>query len=302
MNKFGDHLMLGIYGTVMTRDTERLIKESGCRGVILFPRNYENPKQLTKLNADLNDAAGKGLIIAVDQEGGRVARLGKPFTGIPPMYEVGQMPDAEAKAREIGTTLGRELREVGINMDFAPVLDVATNAFNPVIGDRSFSSDAKTVAKLGAAFIEGIESQGVMACGKHFPGHGDTDVDSHLGLPLLFHTRKRFDACEFVPFKRAVLAGVSAIMTAHMMIPNLDPLFPATISRIITRDILRGEIGFGGLIFTDDLTMRGIADTYSPARSAILAIGAGADLALICHDSWRYIEALAKLDPAFGGL
>lgn len=275
--------MLGVYGTEMTAETAKTIKDSGCRGVILFSRNYKNPKQLKKFNADLNDAAGKELIIAVDQEGGRVARLGAPFTKIPPMAEIGRMPDGEEKAREIGETLGRELKDVGINMDFAPVLDVATNAFNPIIGDRSFSSDAETVAKLGCAFIKGLQSQGVMACGKHFPGHGDTDVDSHLGLPVLYHTRSRFDACEFIPFKRAIEAGVAAIMTAHIMVPNLDPDFPATISRTITRDILRRELGFKGLIFTDDLNMRGIADTYSPAESAKLAVAAGADIALICH-------------------
>lgn len=283
MDNPGRHIMMGVEGTLMTRETALFIKEIGPRGIILFSRNYKNPRQLRKYISDINDAAGEGLMIAVDQEGGRVARLGHPFSKIPPMGEIGALEDGEARAREIGKLLGCELLSVGITLNFAPVLDVATNPFNPIIGDRSFSSDPDLVARLSLAFIEGMQSEGVSACGKHFPGHGDTNVDSHLGFAVLTHTRERFDACEFIPFQAAIHAGVAAIMTAHILAPNLDPLGPATVSRVITRDILRHEFGFGGLIFTDDLMMRGILDLYPPEESAWRALSAGADIALICH-------------------
>lgn len=291
--------MIGIEGAKVTHETQLFLKETGAGGVILFKKNIVDPKQVARFIADLNDAAGEPLIVGVDQEGGRVARLAEPFTRIPSMAAVGRTGD-ERLAFKIGQLLARELSTVGFTVDFAPVLDVATNAFNPVIGDRAFSDDPQKVARLGAAFVRGIQGEGVAACGKHFPGHGDTDVDSHMGLPVLHHTRRRFDVCELVPFRAAVGGGVASIMTAHIMVPNVGGGQPATLSRTILTRILRGELGFDGLAFTDDLGMRGVADLYPPGESAWRAIWAGADVAMVCHRRENQRQALEGLRRAVG--
>lgn len=301
MNALGQLMLFGIEGTKVTSEIKTLLKETGLGGIILFKRNYENPSQLRRFIADLQDASETPLIIGIDQEGGRVARLGVPFTCIPSMARVGvaALDDPEL-VLNIGRILGKELAAVGINLDFAPVLDVGTNAANPVIGDRSFSPDPYVVARFGSEFVRGLQGEGVAACGKHFPGHGDTDVDSHLGLPLLHHTRRRFDVCELVPFRSAIAQGIASIMTAHLFIPNLDYEAPATISRLITTGILRNEFGFSGLVFTDCLTMEGIANIYPPAESAWRAIAAGADVAIVCHDREKQYSALEGLRRAVG--
>ena len=299
MNNLGRLMLFGVEGTKMTKELELYIKETGLGGIILFKRNIESPKQVRRFVEDLRAASDRPLIIGVDQEGGRVARFSEPFTTIPSMHRIGRAAEKdESIAFDVGRVLGRELSAVGINCDFAPVLDVATNAANPVIGDRSFSPDPEAVARLGAELIRGLQESGVAACGKHFPGHGDTDVDSHKGLPTLSHTRARFDACELIPFRAAIAAGVASIMTAHLMIPNLDREAPATISRPITSGILRSELRFDGLVFTDCLTMQGIASIYPTGESAWRAISAGADVAVVCHDPAKQRAALDGLRRA----
>lgn len=300
MTTVGQMLMIGVEGTQVTRETELFLKETGAGGVILFARNYEDPKQLARFIRELRDVAESELIVSVDQEGGKVARLGRPFTELPPMAQLGGREDGEELAERVGAMMGAELAAVGIDLDFAPVLDVGTNAFNPVIGDRSISGDPDEVARLGCAYIRGMQGAGIAACGKHFPGHGDTDVDSHLGLPVLAHTRKRFDALEFIPFRAAIEAGVASIMTAHLSIPNLDRELPVTISKPITTGILRRELGFEGLVFTDDLIMKGIAATYPPYEAAWRAIAAGCDVALVCQDADAQRGALEGLRRAVG--
>lgn len=300
MTTVGQLLMTGIEGTEVTRETELFLKETGAGGVILFARNYRNPKQLAAFIADLRRAAEQDLIVSVDQEGGRVARLGKPFTEVPPMGALRGRTDGEELAEGIGALLGRELSAVGINLDFSPVLDVSSNPFNPVIGDRAMSSDPDEVARFGCALIRGLQAEGVAACGKHFPGHGDTDVDSHEGMPVLPHTRSRFDALELIPFKAAIETGVASMMTSHLMIPNLDREVPVTVSRPVTTGMLRREFKFGGLIFTDDLTMKGITCRFEPGEAAWRAIAAGADVALVCHDPDAQRAALEGLRRAVG--
>lgn len=292
--------MLGVEGTRVTRETEFFLRETGAGGVILFGRNYRTPKQLRTFIRDLNAASETPLIVAVDQEGGRVARLGSPFTELPPMALFGGREDGTELAEQTGALLAAELSSVGINLDFAPVLDVATNASNPVIGDRAFGADAREVASLGCAFIRGMQAAGVAACGKHFPGHGDTDVDSHLGLPLLPHTRKRFEALELVPFRAAVKEGVATMMTSHLSIPNLDDKSPVTVSRPVTFGMLRQELKFSGLIFTDDLIMKGITCIYPPYEAGWRAVAAGADVVLICHEPDSQRAALEGLRKAVG--
>ncbi|MBN1283005.1 MAG: beta-N-acetylhexosaminidase [Proteobacteria bacterium] len=301
MTTVGRMLMVGLEGKKVTSEHRLFLKETGAGGVILFERNCESPKQIARFIADLRDAATGPLIVGVDQEGGRVARLSAPFTSLPPMAALGRAGDAgPGLAKELGAMLGRELAAVGVDVDFAPVADVATNPANPVIGDRAISKDADIVGELCAAFIEGMQSEGVAACAKHFPGHGDTDVDSHMGLPLIPSTRGRFDACEFVPFKRAIEAGVGSVMIGHILTPNLDPTEPASVSAPIITRILRGEMGFSGLVITDDLVMKGISDRYTSYEAGWKAIAAGADMVMVCSRPDEQRAALEGMRRAVG--
>lgn len=275
--------MIGIAGRMPMPEERRFLREFGVGGVVLFSRNYESPSQLLGLTKAIEEAAGRELVIAVDQEGGRVQRFGAPFMKIPSMAEIGRSEDALARAREIGERVGGELRSAGINVNFAPVLDVATNPANPVIGDRAFSSDPMEVAMLGVAYMRGLQSAGVAACGKHFPGHGDTSVDSHKDLPVIRHDRRRLDSCEFVPFVRAIEDGIRSIMMAHVLATGLDPNEISSASAKVY-GILRNEMHYDGVVFSDDLLMKGISDKYAPDESAWRVIAAGADMALVCSD------------------
>lgn len=288
----------GFEGTEPSAELLALI-EAGLGGVILFQRNVESPEQVLRLTAALKRAARpRRLVISVDQEGGRVARLrGKPWATIPPMRVVGAAADAEQRARRVAALLARELRAVGIDMDFAPVLDVDTNPANPVIGDRAFSRDPSVVARLGAAFIEEMQRGGVAACGKHYPGHGDTDLDSHLALPRVGHDAARLAAVELPPFRAAARAGVAAIMTAHVVCDALDPTLPATLSNAAIRP-LREEIGFDGVLVSDDLDMGAVADHWPQPEAAWRAIAAGCDHVLVCRQTTMVAEAMTAVEQA----
>jgi beta-N-acetylhexosaminidase len=301
MATIGQLLMFGVTGTKVTPELKHFLRETGVGGVILFARNYRSPQQVADFIHDLQQAAGEPLIIGVDQEGGRVARFAEPFTKLPPMAALGSAgAEGAALARSVGGLLGRELAAVGVTIDFAPVLDVNTHPANPVIGDRAMAGDAAAVAALGAAFIEGLQGEGVAACGKHFPGHGDTDVDSHVGLPVLPHTRRRFELCELVPFRAAIAADVAAMMTAHLLIPCYDRELPASVSRAITTGLLRHELCFDRLVFTDDVLMQGIADRFPPTEWGWRGIAAGADIVPVCHDRDKQLAALEGLKRAAG--
>jgi beta-N-acetylhexosaminidase len=219
--------------------------------------------------------------VSVDQEGGRVARLKAPFTEWPPMATLGRSGDVRL-AERFARALAAELRIVGITLDYAPVLDIHTNPKNPVIGDRALADTADEVARLGTAIIRGLQGEGVAACGKHFPGHGDTAADSHLELPLVEHPPDRLRRVEFVPFKAAIDAQVAALMTAHVFVPSLDTDRPATLSRRIVTDILRRELHYGGMILSDDLEMKAIASHHAVPAAAVMAVDAGCDGLLIC--------------------
>ena len=259
-----------------------LALEFGLGGLILFSRNVASPEQVADLAYDVSRLGGEWPAwVAIDQEGGRVARLRAPFTEWPPMATLGRARDEELASR-FARALAAELRAVGVSLDFAPVLDVHTNAANPVIGDRALSDRAECVARLGAAIVRGLQDEGVAACGKHFPGHGDTSTDSHVELPVVEHPPDRLRAVEFVPFRAAIEAGVASIMTAHVLVPALDEERPATLSKTIVQGILRDELGYSGVIVSDDLEMRAIADRYSTPEAAVAAIAAGCDALLLC--------------------
>lgn len=283
----GRLLIAGFNGRVVPAELKALAREFDLGGIILFGRNIEAPEQVAELVFELRQLERElPLWISVDQEGGRVARLKAPFTEWPPMITLGRSGDA-ALAGRFARALAAELRAVGVTLDFAPVLDVHTNPKNPVIGDRALSERPEEVARLGAAIVRALQAEGVAACGKHFPGHGDTSVDSHKDLPIVEHGPDRLRAVEFVPFRAAIEAGVAAIMTAHVLVPALDEERPATLAPAVVRDLLKEELGYGGMVLSDDLEMQAIAGRMPVADAAVGALAAGCDGLLICggdHD------------------
>ncbi|HEV7299131.1 MAG TPA: beta-N-acetylhexosaminidase [Tepidisphaeraceae bacterium] len=289
--------VVGFDGHHITDDVRRLI-DRGIGGVILFTRNVESPVRLNALCAELKGLAnGRPLFIAIDQEGGRVARLRDGFTPIPSMRQLGATGDATL-ARRAGEVLGRELRAVNIDVNFAPVLDVDTNPANPVIGSRSFGATAALVSEMGTALIAGLQSAGVAASAKHFPGHGDTSQDSHLDLPRLPHDLERLEAVELAPFAAAVRAGVASIMSAHVLFEAIDPEYPATMSAPVLQGILRDRFGYDGVVFSDCLQMNAIAEHYGVEQAVIRGMNAGVDSFLICHHANVQIEGIEALVKA----
>jgi beta-N-acetylhexosaminidase len=294
--QIGQLVMVGFAGLDVPPELRSLAREFDLGGVILFARNVDAPEQVADLVHGLRQLGGEQPPwIAVDQEGGRVARLRKPFTEWPPMATLGRSGDVRLTGR-FARALAEELRLVGISLDFAPVLDVHTNPANPVIGDRALSEKAEEVAEHGRAIIDTLQAAGIAACGKHFPGHGDTSTDSHHTLPIVEHPPDRLRAVEFVPFRAAIEAQVASIMTAHVLVPSLDDTRPASLSRTIVHDILREEMRFDGLIISDDLEMHAVAERYTLDQSAVLAIEAGCDVVLLCGaDQERQAVALEAL-------
>jgi len=283
----GQMLMAGFEGTTLTPETEDLIRNHHVGGLILFSRNYENPEQLHALIRDLQEVAaststGLPLFISVDQEGGRVARLTEPFTKYPPLCCLGKS-QSESLAYRFGQSLAAELLDVGINMDYAPVLDVHTNPENPIIGDRAIDSDPDTVARLANSFIKGFKDKGMIAVGKHFPGHGDTHVDSHLDLPTVKRDAATLETVELVPFRETISQGLEVIMTAHVIYTAWDKKNTATFSKTILQDILRQQLGFQGVIMSDDLEMKAVENYFPFDAFPRMGIEAGLDMFLICN-------------------
>jgi beta-N-acetylhexosaminidase len=282
--RIGQLLIGSFSGVDVPAELRSLAREFDLGGVTLFERlgNIESPEQVAGLAFDARSLGVEwSAWVGIDQEGGRVARLRSPFTEWPPMAVLGRSDDADLAAR-FARALAAELAAVGISLDYAPVLDIHTNPKNPVIGDRALGDRPETVAKLGRAIIEELQRAGIAACGKHFPGHGDTAADSHLELPIVEHPPDRLRAVEFLPFQAAIEAHVAFIMTAHVLVTTIDDERPATLSRRIVKDILRDELKFRGVIVSDDLEMKAIADRYSPDEAAVEAIAAGCDAVLIC--------------------
>jgi len=286
--QIGQLLIAGFNGHQISPELRSLAKEFSLGGVILFARNVADPEQVAELAFEASRLVPDAPVwVSVDQEGGRVARLKSPFTEWPPMATLGRAGDVRL-AERFARALASELKAVGVTLDYAPVLDVHTNPKNPVIGDRALAEKADDVAKLGAAIVKTLQGEGIAACGKHFPGHGDTSTDSHLELPLVEHPPERLRDVEFKPFRAAIDAGVATIMTAHVFVPSLDEERPATLSSRVVTDCLRRELKFGGVILSDDLEMKAIASAYAVPAAAVLAIEAGCDGMLICsgdHDT-----------------
>lgn len=276
--------------TALSAEAKEAISAYHIGGVILFAENLDTAEQTKQLTADLQAAADLPLFIGVDEEGGLVSRLDKsniPHASIPAAAEI---EDAAAA----GQTIGEELAELGINVDFAPVADVNTNPDNPVIGTRAFSSDPKEAAEQVGEFIRAMEGTGVSACAKHFPGHGDTAMDSHDGATYVAHDLERLRNVEFLPFREAIAADVDFIMAGHIQTPNAttDGL-PASLSPELL-GILRSELGFGGIIITDAMNMGAIVEEYGSGQSAVMAVQAGVDIVLMPADLAEAAEALTS--------
>lgn len=297
----GQLLWVGFQGTSMPAELGKQL-DAGTYGCsILFKRNLVITKvaggnavpqdiidlgALVALNAQLHRQAPDGTpaLIAIDQEGGLVQRVRAPATVWPPMMAHDGLaePDDVRVAEQTGKAIGDELRALGLDIDFAPVLDVHTNPANPIIGDRAFGHDATTVARRALAFARGLEGAGILPCGKHFPGHGDTDTDSHLALPRIDHDWARLDAVELAPFKAAAAAGLPMLMTAHVVFAALDRDRPATLSEQVITGLLRERLGYRGVIVSDDLDMQAIAGHMGADHAAVAAIQAGCDVVLLC--------------------
>ena len=293
----GQLLTVGFDGPALPDELARRIAASEVGGVMLFRPNIEAPAQVASVVSAIRAAAPSGVpgcLVAVDQEGGLVQRLRAPLTIWPDMLSVGAAADP-ARTERVGRAVGEELAALGIGWNFAPVLDVHTNPQNPVIGNRAFGTTPAVVATHALAFWRGLRASGVLGCGKHFPGHGDTRTDSHLDLPVVNHPIERLRRIELAPFAAAARAGLDSIMTAHVLYPALDPDWPATLSRRILTDLLRGELGFTGVIVSDDLGMKAVADRHPIDELAVGAVAAGADVLLIRGPVDRQISAFEAL-------
>jgi beta-N-acetylhexosaminidase len=290
--------VVGFSGESVPGDLRRLASEFDLAGVVYFARNVVEPRQLAELSREVADLAiAWPLWISVDQEGGRVARLKRPFTEWPAMQTLGRSGD-DVLAGRFARALAAELRAVGINLDYAPVLDVRTNAKNQVIGDRALADRAEDVARLGRTIVRTLQAAGVAACGKHFPGHGDTTGDSHEELPLIEHGPDRLAAVELVPFRAAIAESVATMMVAHVLVPSLDSDRPASLSPSVVTRLLKEDLGFPGVVFTDDMGMKAVTASRSLESAVVDAISAGCDAVLLCNSSVdeqvRCLEAVIR--------
>jgi beta-N-acetylhexosaminidase len=291
----GSLLIGGLAGNSVPAAFERALREGRRAGCILFERHVEGgPAQVSSLSRIVHAAAGaEPPLVGVDQEGGRVARLGAPLLVVPPMRTVASWGDV-ALAERIARVVGAELAALGFTIDFAPVLDVNTCDDNPIIGDRAFGDDPEICSRFGVAWVRGLQGAGLLACGKHFPGHGDTSKDSHVALPLVSRPRDHIDGVDLAPFRAAAAAGVASMMTAHVVYSSIDATLPATLSPALG-PLLREEVGFSGMLITDDLGMGAIRGGWTIEEAAVLCVVAGCDALLVCSVEDAQERALGAL-------
>lgn len=275
--------VLGIPGTELSPAASEFLSEYQPGGVIYFAHNFEMPALLAEMSDAIQGTRDKArnlpLFIAVDHEGGRVQRFRKPFTHFPEAAQIGEIGSPKL-AFMVAEVMAKELRAVGVNLNFHPVCDIHTRANNPVIGRRAFGSDDETVSRMASAMVRGFVANHVIACVKHFPGHGDTTVDSHVDLPRLDQSWEKLMDRELKPFARAIKSRVDMIMTAHILNASLDPIYPATLSYSTITNGLRKELRYGKLVITDDMTMAAVAQHFGEEDAIALAINAGCDLLL----------------------
>lgn len=284
--KIGQLIFAGIDGTTMTHETRQLIHDYKVGGIILFANNMTSHKQTIELLQQIKNANEQNklpLFLGVDQEGGRVERLSEEIKKLPAAMRVGEQDNPDLSF-EFGKLLSQQVKLYGFNLNFAPVLDINSNPNNPVIGERSFGNTAEMVSQHGIKVMEGIQSENIIPVIKHFPGHGDTDTDSHFELPQVDKNLPELESQELIPFKRAIEAGADMIMTAHILLPHIDPDYPATLSKKVIHDLLREKLNFTGVIITDDMTMQGLTDHFEIGQAAVQSIQAGSDIILVAHE------------------
>ena len=298
--KLGQMIMMGVQGPQLDSVAKTFIQDRHVGGIILFKRNFVSVSQSLNLINELKQANANSktpLFIGADEEGGRVTRLPKGLMKTPSNRKVGNAANGKY-AYDVGELIGRKMSAFGLNMDFAPVLDVDSNPNNPVIGDRSYGNDAQLVSKAGIQQGNGMTSEYVIPVVKHFPGHGDTSVDSHIDLPVITHNKERLQNVELLPFKQAIKDGVNAVMVGHLLVEAYDPKTPASFSKIIIQDLLRDELQFDGVVITDDLVMGVIVENYSIGEVGVQSIVAGGDILLVGHKYTPVNELLTALQEA----
>ncbi len=295
----GERLMIGLAGAALRDEDVRLFRETRAAGLILYRRNFETPERLLTMLTGLESALGRPLLVATDHEGGRIVMLGRGVTIFPDNLAVGSAGDEAFAARQ-GLVEGRELRRLGVDLNLGPCLDVLTERYSPNIGIRSYGKDPALVARYGVARIRGMARGGLSACAKHFPGKGHSPLDAHLRLPTIDSDWAEMRATHLPPFVEAIAAGVESIMTSHPVYPKLDASAgPATFSRRIAHDLLRGELGFGGVVVSDDLEMGAVTESCPIGEAAERAAAAGHDLLLVCHTEPAQRAAAAALVDAY---
>ncbi len=295
--RIGQRIILGFEGTRLPPEIARLDEEWGIGGYILFSRNLQEIEQVMGLTEDLwTLGQGTPPFIGIDQEGGQVHRLPAPFTIFPDMAQMGKVSSVSV-AYEVGAVIGRELTASGFNLNFAPVLDINTHPDNPIIGRRAISADPAKVTSLSRAIVRGLHDNSIIACGKHFPGHGDTREDSHKTLPTCKLSLERLKSREFIPYTKLMHESphMEMVMGAHVRYSELDSKHPASLSRKVIQDVLRLDLGFKGLFVTDDLEMKAITQNYSMSEATLLGLEAGVDLFMVCHSLDKQVEVLETL-------
>ncbi|GHH98685.1 beta-N-acetylhexosaminidase [Neobacillus kokaensis] len=299
--KVGQMLMFGLEDTQVNDETRKLIEDYHVGGVILFKKNISGAQQLLDLNnkikeinSGLNDTP---IFIAVDEEGGLVSRMPPEIINLPDSKDIGDANNA-ALAHQVGKAIGERVSAFGFNMTMAPVLDINSNPANQVIGERAFGDNKEIVSKMGIEEMKGIQSKNIIPVVKHFPGHGDTDVDSHLGLPIVNHGKERLRQFELVPFQRAFDQQADMTMVAHILLPEIDRDYPASLSKNVITNILREELNFDGVVITDDMTMGAITENYDIGEASIRAVQSGNDIVLVAHGYENKINAVTSLTRA----
>lgn len=298
--KIGQLIIVGFEGKDINEEIINFIEDLKIGGFILFSRNIDNETQTLKLLNDLKEANSNNdipLFVSIDEEGGKVSRLPKSFIKLPESIKVGNKNHKEI-SYEFGKILGERVKILGFNINFAPVLDINSNPNNPVIGGRAFGITVSQVADNGIQVMLGIRDAGVIPAVKHFPGHGDTDIDSHVNLPKIEKAIRELKSLELIPFIGAIEKDVEMIMIAHILYPYIDKDYPATMSEIIIKEILRDELGYDGVVVSDDMTMGAVVENYTLEEGVLAFIKAGGDIALICHGKDNPKNAIQKIVEA----
>lgn len=298
--KLGQLFIVGFNGQEIDKEIVDLIEGDKVSGFILFKRNIGSKDEISQLIEDLkerNETNKIPLFISLDEEGGNVSRLNHIFGGIPAASKIGKMDNVE-ETFNYGVEIGERLSELGFNLNFAPVLDINTNPKNPVIGNRAFGNTPELVIRHGIEFMKGIEDRGIIACVKHFPGHGDTIMDSHKTLPIVDKNLEELKEMELLPFIKAIEEDVDMIMIAHILLSKIDGDYPSSMSKTIISDLLRGDLNFEGVVITDDLIMGGIRENYKLEEAAVEFFKAGGDIALIGNHREDFTNSIRALRQA----